>query len=54
MRSRDAHCETPQTDRPASIDAAKVSELKAQGLDATEIAKVLGIGRASRWRIWIM
>ncbi len=33
--------------RPASIDAARVRELKAQGLGATEIAKALSIGRAS-------
>jgi DNA invertase Pin-like site-specific DNA recombinase len=33
--------------RPASIDAAKVREMKARGIGATEIAKVLKIGRAS-------
>jgi DNA invertase Pin-like site-specific DNA recombinase len=37
--------------RPASIDAAKVFELKGQGLGATEIAKALGIGRASVYRV---
>src|ERR1700733_5868972 len=37
--------------RPASIDAARVRELKAQGLGATEIAKALGIGRASVYRL---
>ena len=37
--------------RPASIDAARVRELKAQGLGATEIAKALKIGRASVYRV---
>ena len=37
--------------RPASIDAARVRELKAQGLGATEIAKALRIGRASVYRV---
>jgi DNA invertase Pin-like site-specific DNA recombinase len=36
--------------RPASIDAARVRELKGQGLRATQIAKALGIGRASVYR----
>ena len=37
--------------RPASIDAAKVRELKAQGaLGGTEIAKALRIGRACVYR----
>jgi DNA invertase Pin-like site-specific DNA recombinase len=36
--------------RPASIDAARVRELKARGLGATEIAKALKIGRASVYR----
>ena len=36
--------------RPASIDAARVRELKAQGLGGSEIAKALGIGRASVYR----
>jgi DNA invertase Pin-like site-specific DNA recombinase len=36
--------------RPASIDAAKVAALKAEGLGATEIAK-LGVGRASVYRV---
>jgi DNA invertase Pin-like site-specific DNA recombinase len=36
--------------RPASIAAAQVRGLKAQGLGATEIAKALGIGRASVYR----
>src|SRR3954449_9341231 len=31
--------------RPATIDAAKVAALKAEGLGATEIAKRLGVGR---------
>lgn len=32
---------------PASIDAARVRELKAQGMSPTAIAKALKIGRAS-------
>jgi DNA invertase Pin-like site-specific DNA recombinase len=34
--------------RPASIDADQVRKLKADGLVATETAKTLKIGRASR------
>ena len=37
--------------RPASIEAAQVRELKAQGIGASEIAKRLKIGRASVYRI---
>jgi DNA invertase Pin-like site-specific DNA recombinase len=37
--------------RPASIDAARVRELKQQGMGATEIAKALKIGRASVYRV---
>lgn len=37
--------------RPASIDSVRVREMKAQGLGATEIAKALGIGRASVYRV---
>ena len=37
--------------RPASIDAAQVREMKAQGLGASEIAKALKIGRASVYRV---
>lgn len=36
--------------RPVSIDAERVRELAAQGIGATEIAKTLGIGRASVYR----
>jgi len=37
--------------RPASIDAAKVRAMKAEGMGATEIARALKIGRASvYWR----
>ncbi len=36
--------------RPASINAVRVRELKAQGLGATEIAKALSIGPASVYR----
>jgi DNA invertase Pin-like site-specific DNA recombinase len=37
--------------RPPSIDADKVAALKAEGLGATEIAKRLGVGRASVYRV---
>lgn len=37
--------------RPASIDAAEVRALHAEGVGASEIAKRLGIGRASVYRI---
>jgi DNA invertase Pin-like site-specific DNA recombinase len=37
--------------RPASIDAARVREMKTQGLGPTAIAKALGIGRASVYRV---
>src|SRR3984885_9674884 len=37
--------------RPASIDAARVREMKAGGMGATEIAKALNIGRASVYRV---
>ena len=37
--------------RPASIDAAKVAALKAEGLGATEIAKRLKVGRATVYRV---
>lgn len=37
--------------RPASIDTAEVQRLKAEGLGASAIAKRLGIGRASVYRI---
>jgi DNA invertase Pin-like site-specific DNA recombinase len=37
--------------RPASIDADKVAKLKADGLGPTAIAKRLGIGRASVYRL---
>ena len=36
--------------RPASIDAAQVREMKAQGLGPSEIARALKIGRASVYR----
>jgi len=36
--------------RPASISTARVRELKAQGLGASEIARTMGIGRASVYR----
>lgn len=37
--------------RPATIDAAKIAELKAQGLTPTAIAKQLGIARSSVYRL---
>lgn len=37
--------------RPATIDPATIKELQGQGLGASEIAKRLGIGRASVYRI---
>ena len=37
--------------RPATIDAAAIDELEAQGMGASAIAKRLGIGRASVYRI---
>jgi hypothetical protein len=37
--------------RPASIDAAHVHEMKAQDLGATGIAKALGIGWVSVYRV---
>jgi DNA invertase Pin-like site-specific DNA recombinase len=37
--------------RPGSIDATRVREMKAQGLGATAIARELGIGRASVYRM---
>lgn len=37
--------------RKRSIDAEKVKQLRDEGMGATEIAKVLGIGRASVYRV---
>jgi DNA invertase Pin-like site-specific DNA recombinase len=37
--------------RPASIDAAQVRAMKAQGLGASEITKSLKIGGASVYRV---
>jgi DNA invertase Pin-like site-specific DNA recombinase len=37
--------------RPASIEAARVRELKAQGLGPSEIARIRKIGRASVYRV---
>jgi DNA invertase Pin-like site-specific DNA recombinase len=37
--------------RQASIDAARLREMKAQGLGATAVAEALGIGRASVYRV---
>ncbi|MEP0390656.1 helix-turn-helix domain-containing protein [Erythrobacter sp.] len=37
--------------RPASIDANKIRSMKAAGIGASTIAKELGIGRASVYRL---
>ena len=37
--------------RPPSIDAVRIREMKAQGLGASAIAKALGIGRPSVYRV---
>jgi DNA invertase Pin-like site-specific DNA recombinase len=37
--------------RPATIEAAEIAKLKAEGLGASAIAKRLGIGRASVYRV---
>ncbi len=37
--------------RKPTIDVAAITQLKAEGLGATEIAKKLGIGRASVYRV---
>jgi len=37
--------------RPAKLPADRVAELRAQGMGATEIAKKLGMGRASVYRL---
>jgi DNA invertase Pin-like site-specific DNA recombinase len=37
--------------RPTSIDPAKIADMKAQGLGASAIARKLGIGRASIYRL---
>jgi hypothetical protein len=37
--------------RPASVNAVRVREMRAQGLGPTAIAKTLGIGRASVYRV---
>ena len=37
--------------RPPSIETEEIAKLKAEGLGATEIAKRLGIGRASVYRV---
>ena len=46
-----AKAEGRYTGRPKTIDADKVNELKAQGVKPAEIAKQLGIGRASVYRL---
>ena len=37
--------------RPATIDGARIAELEKEGLGASAIAKKLGIGRASVYRV---
>jgi len=37
--------------RPKTIDPQRISELRASGLGATEIARHLGVGRASVYRV---
>jgi len=37
--------------RPSTIDPAKIDELAAAGMGGTEIARALGIGRASVYRL---
>ena len=37
--------------RPASIDADQVRQLKGDGKGATEIARAMGVGRASAYRL---
>jgi len=37
--------------RPATIEAADVAKLRAEGMGATEIARKLKIGRASVYRL---
>jgi DNA invertase Pin-like site-specific DNA recombinase len=37
--------------RPATINATRVRELRAQGMGATQIARTLRIGRASVYRM---
>ena len=37
--------------RPASIDADEVRQLKSSGTGATEIARAMGVGRASVYRL---
>lgn len=46
-----AKAEGKYTGRKPEIDSAKVKAMKADGIGATEIAKALGIGRASVYRI---
>ena len=46
-----AKAEGRYTGRPATIEAAEIARLKAEGLGATAIAKRLGIGRASVYRL---
>jgi len=37
--------------RRPSLDVAKIRDLRADGVGATEIAKTLGVGRASVYRV---
>jgi DNA invertase Pin-like site-specific DNA recombinase len=46
-----AQSESRYTGRRPTIDAGEVARLKAEGLGASEIARRLGIGRASMYRL---
>lgn len=48
---RKAQAEGKYRGRPATIDPTAIRDLQAQGLGATAIAKKLGIGRASVYRV---
>jgi DNA invertase Pin-like site-specific DNA recombinase len=49
-----AKAEGIYTGRPASIDAAKVRDMRAKRMGATEIARALKIGRASVYRALVL
>jgi DNA invertase Pin-like site-specific DNA recombinase len=47
---RDDHLERGKKGRKPSVDVDQVRALKAQGIGATDIAKRMGVGRASVYR----